>query len=146
MKDRVCIICLLLCAIVIVFPLSVISLIFYIYPPDHCSYENNLGFYMSKFVLGLNIVSLISCTTLIICHTFVLYKLAKKISYMCVLSVSILNIFFGFAWLVIGSKIIYENNDCRNNGFVHIFYALTLWAVSAFHPYKKIKRAEYDDL
>jgi hypothetical protein len=158
MKNQNFIICFIFIVIFFVLPLSITSLIFTVLPlfsvlpSDHCSYADNLGFYASICVLGISIIGFILCVTLIVYHILILCKI-DKIIYpqwpMLIIIISILNVIFGFAWLAIGGKFLYEsNNNCKSNGFVHIFYAITLWIASIYYLYEENNDAhtKYEDL
>jgi hypothetical protein len=65
----------------------------------------------------------------------------------CILIISIINALFGFIWLAVGGKLLYDRNkNCISNAFVHIFYAFTLWIICAFNPFEKNKNDEYENL
>lgn len=122
------------CLVFVSLPLAITSIILGATTPGNCDYTDVMGLDVGQYLLGLGISSITVTIVLILLIASFLLDM-KNIGIVCItLCVSVLSVFFGLCWFIIGAVILFRGNiECINSGSSHVIYALVLWSVSAFN-------------
>jgi CBS domain containing-hemolysin-like protein len=121
--------CLILCAV----PLAIVQIIMGAVPST-CDITDIMGLNTGSYLLGLGIASLITTVLSIIFLGIVACEItpiatATALTIQCCISVS--NILFGIAWLIIGGIILFRSNiGCIQEGGARVIFALVMWCLS----------------
>jgi hypothetical protein len=123
----------IVCYGIIVFPLSIASIVLGTTHPGTCDVTDVMGLNVSQYLLGLGIASLVmSVSILIVLILMACSPTAGAIAAIPLIIMKVLNILFGLAWFIVGGVILYRSNiNCIHVGSVHVIYALVLWCISA---------------
>jgi|SRR5579872_736129 len=127
----------IICYGVIVFPMSIVSMVMGSIHPGTCDVTDVMGLNVANYVLGLGIASLVmSVSILIVLILMACSPIAGTIAAVPLIVLKVLNIVFGLIWFIIGGIILYRSNiDCIKMGSAIVIYAVVLWCIAALQMF-----------
>lgn len=133
---KIALICLIVCTIIVVLPLSIATIVIGAVAPGPCDHVDIMGLDVSQYLLGLGIASLVSCAVMIVSYILLMFEsdIVAGVGGIILIIISVVNVLFGIAWFIVGGVVLFRGNiDCIRNSSMHVVYALVLWCLSAFH-------------